>query len=325
MYNLFFVKITFFALTLTFLNCNAAKEKTNSGSDKLQQVLKFTSQTGYFNVDGHKFKSYVKTSLKPYGVFLLLSVSMPERKCSHCGDALESFKLISSSWRFSEDFENDVFFGFADFDAGGMDVFQSLQIRSAPVMLYFPPYELKYQSMMIEKYGLSAEGFANFLQRVTSRKIIIKHPPNYTVLMSVCASIAVLVFLFYMDVINIKLINTALQMWSGATIVMFILLMISGFMWNHMRRPPLVHEQENSIIYIEHWGDGQLLAESFIIFFLNLLIGIGIVLLAQPRTLPITARKWCAYVGISVVCIFFYFLLGVFKKKYEGYPYGQLS
>lgn len=51
------------------------------------------------------------------------------------------------------------------------------------------------------------------------------------------------------------------------------LTMTSGQMWNHIRGPPLIHRAPNgNVAYIHGSSQGQFILETYIVFFLSILL-----------------------------------------------------
>jgi len=104
--------------------------------------------------------------------------------------------------------------------------------------------------------------------------------------------------------------------------------MISGQMWNHIRSPPYAHRnpQTGEIAYIHGSSDGQLIAETYIVFVLYALICLGFILLNEKamQQEDIKKRRVFTVIGLGMVILFFSLLLSIFRNKYHGYPYSFL-
>lgn len=308
-----------FCSVIFYASFVVSRQKVAS-EDKTEAMMRLSSHNGIVTIDNTNFKSLVKTIKKPYRVILMLTVSHPKRKCVHCGETFEEFALAASSWRFSNDFEATLFFASVDFDYNGMEVFQSLQINSAPVVLMFEAGSSKKELMSFEKFGFSAEGFAKFIEKTANIKITIKKPVNYVIVLVAIVAILVMAILVYKKILSFSSVQNF--PW-GFAVLFFIVLMTSGHMWNHIRGAQFMQYRDKEMVFIETWGEGQFVVESYIIMFLNLAIGFGLILLSEAsgKGFPRTKKRVIAVGGILLVAFFFYLLMKVFKKKYEGYPY----
>lgn len=306
-----------------FLYFFGAADTIKKDKEKTEGMVRLSALNGVVDIDESRFKSYVHTKKRNYHVLLLFTVSLPERNCAHCKDATEAFEEAASNWRFSEDFDSSLFFAKTDFDHDGMNVFQAYKVNTAPVVYFLHSDGSQKHSVFMEKYGFTAEGYAEYVQKVTDIKIRIMKLPNYGPF--ICIAIVLLLFAVAIryKLLSMEGLLEVIGQTTGVLVIFFILAMTSGFMWNHMRNPMMVYEKENEMLFIHPWTDGQLIAESFIILALNLLIAVGVVMMSEGgknTQLTCNKKKAFALVGLLVTTGFFFALLSIFRNKYEGYP-----
>ncbi|XP_073886298.1 dolichyl-diphosphooligosaccharide--protein glycosyltransferase subunit MAGT1 isoform X4 [Macaca fascicularis] len=77
-------------------------------------------------------------------------LSLPNRQAD------EEFQILANSWRYSSAFTNRIFFAMVDFDEGS-DVFQMLNMNSAPTFINFPA---KGKPKRGDTYELQVRGFS---------------------------------------------------------------------------------------------------------------------------------------------------------------------
>jgi oligosaccharyltransferase complex subunit gamma len=132
-----------------------------------------------------KFNTYVKSKPKNYSIVAMLTALKPLRQCSVCKQAYQEYEILANSWRYSSQYSSELFFIMVDIDEDGMDVFQQLQLQTAPTYFHFPATgkrkpEDKYD---VTRYGFSAEALANWVHDRAGVKVAVLRPPNFTVML----------------------------------------------------------------------------------------------------------------------------------------------
>lgn len=275
--------------------------------------------------NGAKFKEYVKTAPRNYSVVVMFTALQPARQCQICRHAHDEYQIVANSYRYSQTYSNKLFFVMVDFDEGS-DVFQSMRINTAPVFMHFPAKgkPKNVDTMDIQRVGISAEVIAKWVQERTDIQIRVFRPPNYSGTVALLLLIAFTGGFLYIRRNNLEFLYNK-QMWALLA-VMFCFAMISGQMWNHIRGPPFIHKSQNGgVAYIHSSSQGQLVFETYIVFFLNAVIVMGMVLLTEcGYQMDKRKAKIMAIVGIVIVSVFFSLLLSIFRSKAGGYPYSFL-
>nr|XP_031527442.1 magnesium transporter protein 1 isoform X2 [Vicugna pacos] len=249
------------------------------------------------------------------------------RWCYLKRQADEEFQILANSWRYSSAFTNRIFFAMVDFDEGS-DVFQMLNMNSAPTFINFPAkgkpkrgdtYELQVR-------GFSAEQIARWIADRTDVNIRVIRPPNYAGPLMLGLLLAVIGGLVYLRRSNMEFLFNKTG-WAFAALC-FVLAMTSGQMWNHIRGPPYAHKNPHTghVNYIHGSSQAQFVAETHIVLLFNGGVTLGMVLLCEAATsdMDIGKRKIMCVAGIGLVVLFFSWMLSIFRSKYHGYPYSFL-
>ncbi|XP_061691414.1 magnesium transporter protein 1 isoform X4 [Syngnathoides biaculeatus] len=149
-----------FSLLIIFIfyhdSIEAQKKKETLLSEKVTQMMEWTSRRSVIRMNGDKFRRFVKAPPRNYSVVIMFTALQPQRQCTVCRQADEEFQVLANSWRYSSAFTNKVFFASVDFDEGS-DVFQMLNMNSAPTFLHFPA---KGKPRKSDTYELQVKGFA---------------------------------------------------------------------------------------------------------------------------------------------------------------------
>ncbi|CAG0891504.1 unnamed protein product [Cyprideis torosa] len=242
------------------------------------------------------------------------------RGCSICRPAYEEFQIVANSYRYSQAFSDKMFFAMVDFDEA-MEVFQSLDMNSAPTFIHVPPKgKLKRADTLdIQRMGISAEVIAKWIHERTDINIRVFRPPNYS------GTIAVLALAIFAGAV-VYLRRNSLDFLKNKTMwaifcLCFVFAMISGQMWNHIRGPPFLHKSQNGVGYIHGSSQGQFIFETYLVIIMYGCISLGIILLVEAGDGleavegGVGKRKIMAIVGISLVAFFFSLLLSVSSAR----------
>lgn len=234
----------------------------------------------------------------------LLNLSLPkmtalsgQRGCQICRQASDEFTIVANSyWRqvlmgtnggvvqmsppiTPTPSNSRLFFGLIDYDEGS-DVFQSLNINSAPVFLFFDYSKttggklskklLNGDQMDIQRIGFGAETIARWIQEKDPEVGVIKviRPPNYSGSFALLILFSMISALLYMRRNNLDFLFNRTSWALGALSIVFA--MTSGQMWNHIRGPPIMHRtQKGGVSYIHGSSSGQFVIETYIIIVLS--------------------------------------------------------
>jgi len=295
---------------------------------KIQGLVDLNARRPVIRLNGDKFRQYVKSSPRNYSVIVMLTALAPQRQCSICKEVNNEFQILASSWKYSSGFSSyRLFFTMVDFDEGS-DIFQALKLNSAPVIMHFPAKgkQKRADTYDMSRQGFSAEQIAKWINDRTDVSIRIVRPPNYFMAITIGVLLAGIGALLYVKRKSIEIIYNK-DYW-GILCLTIAFMMMSGQMWNHIRGPPYAHRnpQTGEINYIHGSSDGQLIAETYIVFLLYACVTVGFIMLnerAQEQT-TLKKRRLFTLIGTVMVGVFFSLILSVFRSKYHGYPYSFL-
>uniref|UniRef100_A0A8P0P4M9 Tumor suppressor candidate 3 n=2 Tax=Canis lupus familiaris TaxID=9615 RepID=A0A8P0P4M9_CANLF len=241
--------------------------------------------------------------------------------------ANEEYQILANSWRYSSAFCNKLFFSMVDYDEG-TDVFQQLNMNSAPTFMHFPPKgrPKRADTFDLQRIGFAAEQLAKWIADRTDVHIRVFRPPNYSGTIALALLVSLVGGLLYLRRNNLEFIYNKTG-WAMVSLCI-VFAMTSGQMWNHIRGPPYAHKNPHNgqVSYIHGSSQAQFVAESHIILVLNAAITMGMVLLNEAATSKgdVGKRRIICLVGLGLVVFFFSFLLSIFRSKYHGYPYSFL-
>lgn len=305
----------------TVINCF---EKDDVLSEKVEQLTDWSLKKPVIRLNFDKFKQYVKSAPRNYTMVVMLTALGASRECQICKPANEEFQIIAQSWRYSAQFNNNLFFAMVDFDEAS-DVFRLLNTASAPQFIIFgrKGKPKAADNLDLPRVGFSAEAIAKWIQDRTDINVKIFRPPNYSGLLLIILLVFMIGGLLYVKRNNLEFLYNRTT-WSMITIGC-ILIFISGQMWNQIRGPPLVHRnaQTGAIGFFAGGHGYQFIAETYIIFALYGSVVVGMILMNEaPKYANDNGlKKVMAIGGLAMVTLFFSMILSIFRSKYQGYPY----
>ncbi|XP_069780681.1 tumor suppressor candidate 3 isoform X1 [Narcine bancroftii] len=274
---------------LLLLSCvqlgGSQKKKENLQAEKVEQLMEWSSRRSVIRMNGDKFRRFVKAPPRNYSVIVMFTALQPQRQCSVCRQANEEYQVLANSWRYSSAFSNKLFFTVVDYDEGA-DVFQQLNMNSAPTFMHFPPKgkPKRADTFDLQRIGFAAEQLAKWIADRTDVHIRVFRPPNYSGTIALALLVSLVGGLLYLRRNNLEFIYNKTGWAMAALCVVFA--MTSGQMWNHIRGPPYAHKnpQNGQVSYIHGSSQAQFVAESHIILLLNAAITMGMVLLNEAAT-----------------------------------------
>lgn len=217
----------------------------------------------------NKFRDYVKATPRNYSMVVMFTALSPARQCAICRHAHDEFAIAANSYRHSSSYSNKLFFVMVDFDEG-KEVFQNLRLNTAPVFMHFPAKgkPKAADNMDVQRMGFNAEVIARWVQERTDVQIRVFRPPNYLGTIATIGLVAFVGGFLYLRRHNLDFLANK-KFW-GIIALVFCFIMVSGQMWNHIRGPPFMHRSQNgAIAYIHGSSQGQLVVETYIVFFLS--------------------------------------------------------
>ncbi|KAL7981937.1 hypothetical protein Chor_000994, partial [Crotalus horridus] len=161
--------------------------------------------------------------------------------CFTFRQANEEYQVLANSWRYSSAFSNKLFFTLVDYDEGA-DVFQQLNMNSAPTFMHFPPKgkPKRADTFDLQRIGFAAEQLAKWIADRMDVHIRVFRPPNYSGTIALALLVSLVGGLLYLRRNNLEFIYNKTGWAMVALCVVFA--MTSGQMWNHIRGPPYAHK-----------------------------------------------------------------------------------
>uniref|UniRef100_A0A2K6D7A5 Dolichyl-diphosphooligosaccharide--protein glycosyltransferase subunit MAGT1 n=1 Tax=Macaca nemestrina TaxID=9545 RepID=A0A2K6D7A5_MACNE len=295
-------------------SASAQRKKEMVLSEKVSQLMEWTNKRPVIRMNGDKFRRLVKAPPRNYSVIVMFTALQLHRQCVVCKQAEKKFQSWQTSWRYSSHSPQDIFLhGVID---EGSDVFQMLNMNSAPTFINFPA---KGKPKRGDTYELQVRGFSaeQIARWIADRTDVNVNPQIMAGLMLDC----------FLAVIGGLVVSSKKQYgflfnktgWAFAAFGDFVRCSdICDQMWNHIRGP-----QYN---YIHGSSQAQFVAETHIVLLFNGGVTLGMVLLCEAATsdMDIGKRKIMCVAGIGLVVLFFSWMLSIFRSKYHGYPYSFL-
>merc|ERR1712241_734548 len=274
-------------------------------AERVSTLRDMANRKPVMRFNGNKFREYVKGTPRNYSMIVMFTALSASRQCMICKEAYDEYQIVASSYRYSQAFgSNKLFLAMVDFD-DGPDVFQLMKLNSAPVFMHFPEKgkPKKLDTMDLQRKGFGADAIANFIKDRTEVNIRVFRPPNYQ---------GTILFVTIMAMVSL----------------VFVFIMISGQMWNHIRGPPFVQRTQKGVSYIHGSQQGQFVAETYFIAALYATIVFGMIMMteaAEGKAGNVGKRRIFAIIGLALVSFFFSLLISIFRSKMGGgYPYSFL-
>jgi len=323
----------FLALGLVILITSAGGQATNKKkeaallAEKVSTLRDLASRKSVIRFNGNKFREYVKASPRNYSMIVIFTALSSSRQCMICKEAMDEYTVVANSFRYSPAFaSNKVFLAMVDFDEGP-DVFQLMKLNSAPVFMHFPEKgkPKKVDTMDLQRKGFGADAIANWIKDRTEVNIRVFRPPNYQGTILFVTIIAMVAGILYLRRDNLEFLKNKTA-WATMALL-FVFIMISGQMWNHIRGPPFVQRTQKGVSYIHGSQQGQFVAETYMIAALYGVIVLGMIMVTEAAEGKggVGKRKMFAIIGLALVAFFFSLLLSIFRSKMGGgYPYSFL-
>jgi len=310
-------------LVASVLSQASKKKEAAALAEKVQQLVDLSAKRPVIRLNGNKFRDYVRNSPRNYSIVVMFTALSAQRQCAICKQASEEYQIVANSYRYSQQYSDNLFFAMVDFDEGP-DVFQIMKLNSAPVFMHFPAKgkPKKLDSMDIQRVGFGADAIAKWIGERTEVNIRVFRPPNYTGTIAMFALFCVTAVLVYMRRNNLEFLYNK-NAW-GLIALVFVFSMTSGQMWNHIRGPPLVHKtQGGQVAYIHGSSQGQFVLETYLVMCLYAVITLGMVMMtdAADGKGDVGKKRMIAGVGVVLFALFFSLILSIFKQKAGGYPY----
>lgn len=312
-----------------FILASSLLLKEVSCDERLDQIMDLSLRKPVTKMNSEKFNKFVNVKDRNYDVIVMLTALNPQRSCHICRQAYDEFVVTAQSFKMTPHHESrKLFFAFVDYDEGS-DVFNTLNINSAPGFYYFAekgnpksPEELN-----IQRLGFSADVIGRWIYDKTGMSFKIVRPPNFSGPILVGILTIVLLSILYAGRHSLSVIlnrNTV-----AVTAVMIVLFMTSGQMWNHIRGAPFMQRNnKGQVNYIHNSSNGQFVVETYLVMILSGGIALGMILATEAMRansrIDGKRKNFFAVLGLALMVLFYSLLLATFRRKSYGYPYRLL-
>lgn len=317
-----------FSLTLLTTGALAAKK---SPAERFNQYHAKAQSSSPLKLNEASYKSVTATP-RDYSVAVLLTALDSRFGCSLCREFQPEWDLISKSWaKGDKSGESRMLFGTLDF-TDGREIFMSLGLQTAPVLLLFQPTQGPHSVGSQEplRYDFtSGPATAEQIHSWVSRHLpdrphpAVKRPINWVAWMTTglvvlgVGSGALLAWHYLTPIIQNR------NIWASASLIA-ILLFTSGHMFNHIRRVPYVSgDGRGGINYIAPGFQNQLGVETQIVAAMYGALSFCVINLAikAPRIENAKLQQVTIIAYGGVMFLIYSFLLSVFRVKNGGYPF----
>lgn len=269
---------------------------------------------------------------RDYAAAIVLTAMDARFGCQLCREFQPEWDLLARSWiKGDKAAESRVLFATLDF-SDGRDIFMSLGLQTAPILLFFPPTVGPHAAASPEpiRYDFSngpqiAEVVHSWIARHLPDRPHppVKRPINWMRWISTTVIVLGSVTASYVAWPYVLPVLQSRNVWAALTLIS-ILLFTSGHMYNHIRKVPYVAgDGKGGISYFAGGFQNQYGLETQIvaaIYGLLSLAGISLALkvprMSDPKTQGVAVIAWGAIFFLT-----YGFLLSVFRTKNPGYPF----
>ncbi|KAF9582551.1 oligosaccharyl transferase subunit ost3/OST6 [Lunasporangiospora selenospora] len=292
---------------------------------KLDQLrVQARKNKGIIDMDSNTFEE-VMAKPRDFPIVVLFTAISPEFQCVPCKNFDPEYRLVASG-SIKKKADSQLFFGILDFKRG-QATFQKFGMNSAPSALYFPATESigsvpQFDRYDFGKYGFQAEEFANWLSARSGVHLSVRRP------FDVLAFVLKLLFVLLSGTACYALYARAGKvvrskyLWAGICLFT-IFIMISGHMWNQIRRPPYSMPGQGFVAagFQNQFGiESQLVAVMYAV-----LCGAVISLISSvTRIEDAPKQRISVWVWMLIFGFMYSILLQTFRLKNPGYPFRLL-
>ncbi|KAF5652494.1 hypothetical protein F25303_3182 [Fusarium sp. NRRL 25303] len=269
---------------------------------------------------------------RDYSVAVLLTAADARFSCQLCREFQPEWDLLGKSWAKGDKAGNSrLIFGTLDF-VDGREIFMSLGLQTAPVLLLFQPTVGPHAAQKPEplRYDFSAgpptaEKVHSWLARQLPDRPhpAVKRPFNYA---GWAITITIVLGVITAGVVAWPYVSHILQsrnLWAALSL-MTILLFTSGHMFNHIRKVPYVTgDGRGGVNYIASGFQNQLGLETQVVAAIYGVLSFCAISLAikVPRIAEAKSQQVAVIAFGGALFLVNSFLLSVFRVKNPGYPF----
>ncbi|KAF3045253.1 oligosaccharyl transferase subunit ost3/OST6 [Didymella heteroderae] len=270
---------------------------------------------------------------RDFSVAVLLTALDTRFGCVLCREFQPEWDLLGKSWtKGDKNGQTRTLFGTLDF-VDGKNTFQSLQLQTAPVLLFFPPTvgpNAKVDAQPVRYDFTSGPQSAEQIHAWVSRmlpadvpKPSISRPINWLKIISVTTAVLGGITALAVASPYILPLLQNRNLWAAFSLIT-VLLFTSGHMFNHIRKTPYVQgDGKGGISYFAGGFSNQFGLESQIIAAIYGVLAFATISLALkvPRIADARAQQFAVFLWSGVLLCMYSFLLSVFRQKNGGYQF----
>ncbi|KNG50688.1 magnesium transporter protein 1 precursor [Stemphylium lycopersici] len=279
--------------------------------------------------------SYAQLTKSPrdYGVAVLLTALEARFGCVLCRAFQPEWDLLGNSWmKGDKNGQTRMVFGTLDF-VDGKNVFQSMMLQTAPVLLYFHPTigpnaKVDTQPVRFDFTGgpQSAEQIHAWISRQAPADVPkprVSRPINWVKIITVTTTVLGAITALAVAWPYLMPILQNRNLWAAISLIA-VLLFTSGHMFNHIRKTPyVVGDNKGGINYFAGGFSNQYGLESQIVAAIYGVLAFAAISLALkvPRIQDARAQSFAVFLWTGVLLGMYSFLLSCFRVKNGGYPF----
>ncbi|KAF9973969.1 oligosaccharyl transferase subunit ost3/OST6 [Actinomortierella ambigua] len=286
-------------------------------------VTKAQKNKGVIGLTEKSFEE-VMSNPRNYSVVVLFTAMSPEFNCVPCKNFDPEFRIVAKGWPKLAD-SSKLFYAILDFN-DGRDIFRQLGMQSAPSVIYFPASENPFGSHErydFNKNGFQAEPFANWLSQRAGMEIRAIRPFDFV-------SFSLKLFFGLGAIATAHLLYTRAgsllrgkYLWAALSLFT-IFVMISGHMWNHIRKPPYtIPGKDGSSALMAQGFQNQFGIETQIIAVIYAVLCGSVISLisAVPKMEDPTRQRIAVFAWVGILVITYSILMQFFRIKNPAYPF----
>ncbi|KAK3305321.1 uncharacterized protein B0T15DRAFT_193453 [Chaetomium strumarium] len=318
-------------LSLTLLGAPGALAAKKSAEERFQLYHTKALSSSPVKLGDSAYRELTSTP-RDYTVAVLLTAMDPRFGCQLCREFQPEWELLARSWTNGDKKgESRTVFGTLDF-TDGRDVFMSLGLQTAPVLMLFPPTVGPHATVSSDPIRYDFTSGAQAAEQVhawVARHLPdrphppIKRPINWMrwistfVVLSGGLTASYVAWPYVLPVIQSRTV------WAAVTLIS-ILLFTSGHMFNHIRNVPYVAgDGRGGISYFANGFQNQYGLETQIVaamYGVLALSGISLAIkvprMSDPKAQGVVLLAWG-----GILFVVYSLLLSIFRQKNPGYPF----
>ncbi|KAG5952591.1 hypothetical protein E4U53_000467 [Claviceps sorghi] len=303
-----------------------------SSQDRFADFTRLSRLSNPIQLNAVSFKT-LTDSPRDYAAAVVLTALDSRYGCSLCLELKPDWELLASSWtKGDRKQESRLIFGVLDFADDAKDIFRSLGLQTAPVLLLYPPTTGPHAVPSGEPVRFDFSGVPSSPELIhawLARNLPgrphpeLKRPINYMRWASVITFFAGVVTAAVSAAPYILPVIQNRNLWAAGSMIA-ILLFISGHMFNHIRKVPYVAgDGGRGIVYFTPGFQNQLGLETQIVAAVYGVLSFCTIALANkvPRMTNAKSQSVAVLVWAAAMFFIYSYLLSSFRFKNGSYPF----